>query len=77
MELAVVERWDEASVFIDFVSRRLMTFKDHSLTVVDVDGHGRTWFELPEVTSLSFVSLSPESRVLAFVQDLTRLVKAP
>mmetsp|Transcript_13289 Transcript_13289/g.24931 ORF Transcript_13289/g.24931 Transcript_13289/m.24931 type:complete len:617 (-) Transcript_13289:3160-5010(-) len=73
MELAVVERWSDASVYIDFVSRRLMTFQDHNLAVLDIDSHGRTWFELPEVASLNLVALSPSSHVLAFVQDSSRL----
>jgi hypothetical protein len=74
MELAVVEHWNDAAVFMDFGSRRLMTFHEHTVNVVDIDSHTRSRFELPEVTQLSCIALSPKSDVLAFVQDLSRLV---
>lgn len=75
MELSVVDRWSDASVYFDSVSRRLMHYKKPVLHLVNADTFTKTKMKLPSVDAISHVALSPDSRVLAFVQDECRLVR--
>jgi hypothetical protein len=73
MEFAVIDRWTDASVYLDLVSRRLMTFQGHSLHIVEADHLTKAVFQL-EVQDLKNVALSPDRLILGFVQDSSRLV---
>lgn len=75
MELAVVDRWTDASVFLDCVSRRMMKFQEHSLHLVLADSLLKTKLKLPSVEELTHAALSPDNQVLAFIQGTSRLVR--
>lgn len=73
MEFAVIDRWTDASVYLDLVSRRLMTFQGQSLHIVEADHLTKAVFQL-DVQDLKNVALSPDRLILGFVQDASRLV---